>query len=480
MIDGTDLWQVLQQDRTWSLTIFWSVVFIGIPLTVFMCRLYRPAMDLVFAVMIISICHPNILGISFLGEPQYRAAVRGFDVFFVDLCAVVLALAMLWRWQQYKLRWLLPLTLPYFCYMLLGLLSWSMIKGSLEIPDIRVFPDFTSTPPDIEAFHVQIYPLYELFRVARGFFIFWVVANYVRDRHTLGVFVSSIVLSAAYLVFVGIYERYGIGIYRVSADLMHSNDFGVYLGMLGAILLPLAFEEKKTYFAMVYGLLSVALLGVVVMTVSRSALVAYLFAVTASLMFAWWSFRSVRNATFVSLGILGVLIVLTVSYDTLAHRFYHESSVSGSMSERQLFNKQAVMMAQDRFLGAGLGNYSAWSWEKYADEVGEVVEPGVPAHNIWFLTLGELGWLGVLVFLAIWIRTYQIAWRSWSSSTHSLTTAIVFGITLAMVSLLSQSLVHHSYRNSAVYNLLQVFVGVLVAIYYMNQDEERLRKVRQV
>lgn len=466
-----DFWLIFQQGRVQDLSLFFSAIFLGIPFMVFLCQLYRPFIHALFILMVFSICQPNILGISFFGEPQYRAAVRGFDVFLVDICAIALALVMLLNQKNYRFRWLLPLTIPYFCYFVLSVLSWSVVPAELPIPDVRVFPNFTSTPPDIETFHTQIYPLYELFRIAKGFFLFWVVANYIRDDYSIKVFSSAIALSALCLVLTSVYERYGLGIYRISGDLMHANDFAVYLGMLGATLLPLAFQERNYHLSFFYILLSVALLGSIVMTVSRSALFVYTAAIALTALFGWRRFRTSRNTLFVLLGCVALVGIFSVSFDTLVHRFYYMSSIKDSLDERELFNQQAVLMAQDRLLGAGLGNFSAWSWDRYADRVGEAVEPGVPAHNIWYLTLGESGWLGALVlFFAIWGRTVQIVCSLWSSRQRPLMWAVIFGLSLAVVCVFLQSLVHHSYRNSAIYNLLQVYVGVLVGIYLMKKE----------
>lgn len=479
----SDMMLLSQDPRMWILVIFWFSCILVIPMAVLACRVWRPVMDLLFVVLIWSLCHPNLLGISFFTDPLYRAAIRGFEVHLADLIAIVLAIAMLMRWREYRPRWILPFTVPYALMLILGFLSWVVAEHSLAVPGVRQFEGFTARPPDIEVFSTGIYPLYELFRIVRGFFLFWVVANFIRDRWSLKVFCTGIVVTVSYAVVYALIQRYAFGQYRVAAGLMHPNDFGVFCGMLGAVLLPLTFQAKNTYLSLLYGFLATALIAVVVMTVSRSAVVAYVAAIAATLLFALRYHRSGRNGLLLGLGVLGLAFVLAVGYDTLLDRFYYRSSIEGSLVERNLFNEQAVLMAQDHFLGVGLGNFSAWSWEKYADLMPLDVEPGVPAHNIFYLTLGELGYLGLILLLAIWVRFYQLSWRAWKWNRYHLQGALLFGIFLASVVLMSQSLVHFSYRNHAVYYLLQVYAGVMVGIYFMNRQEHRaarqLRELKQ-
>lgn len=469
----TELMPIAQDPRFWILCIFWISCALMIPIGVIFCRFWRPFMDILFVLLLLSLCHPNLLGISFFSDPLYRAAVRGFEIHLSDIIAVILAAAMLMRWREFRPRWFLPLTVPYALMVILGLLSWVAAEQILDVPGVRQLTGFTARPPEIEVFSTGLYPLYELFRILRGFFLFWVVANFMRERWSLRVFTTGVAVTALYAIAFALIQRYAFGEYRVAAGLMHANDFGVFAGMLGAILLPLTFQEKNTYLSSFYGILCVALVGVVVMTVSRSAVVAYFLAIAATLAFSWIYFRSGRNVILLAFGVLGFAAVFAVGYDTLLDRFYYRASVADSMAERNLFNEQAVLMAQDHLLGVGLGNFSAWSWEKYADVVSGEVEPGVPAHNIFYLTLGELGYLGLILLLVIWIRSYQLAWRAWQWNRYNFQAALLFGLVMATFVLLSQSLLHFSYRNPAIYYLLQVYAGVLVGIYYMNRQEYR-------
>ena len=63
-------------------------------------------------------------------------------------------------------------------------------------------------------------------------------------------------------------------------------------------------------------------------------------------------------------------------------------------------------MAKENVVGVGIGNFSAWSWLKYAAQVDEQLPPGTPPHNLWFINLGELGYPGLLAFILIWIKFY--------------------------------------------------------------------------
>jgi hypothetical protein len=74
--------------------------------------------------------------------------------------------------------------------------------------------------------------------------------------------------------------------------------------------------------------------------------------------------------------------------DTLLNRFVKQQSAADDMAYRGLYNSEARLMAKEHPWGVGFGNFSAWSWYRYAEQVDPDLPPGTPAHNNWYLNLG--------------------------------------------------------------------------------------------
>ena len=65
------------------------------------------------------------------------------------------------------------------------ILSWLLLGDStLPVPEVRHLDDYTIYPPEFEIFEVWLYPLFELCKILRGIFIFWIAYNYFYNTKT--------------------------------------------------------------------------------------------------------------------------------------------------------------------------------------------------------------------------------------------------------------------------------------------------------
>jgi probable O-glycosylation ligase (exosortase A-associated) len=62
-------------------------------------------------------------------------------------------------------------------------------------------------------------------------------------------------------------------------------------------------------------------------------------------------------------------------------------------------------LANDRLPGGGFDVYSSYVFQRYAPD------PSMPraAHSIYFQVLGEHGWIGLILFLAVWVLVWRAA-----------------------------------------------------------------------
>jgi O-antigen ligase len=109
-------------------------------------------------------------------------------------------------------------------------------------------------------------------------------------------------------------------------------------------------------------------------------------------------------------GALGGLVMVKAS-DTLIERFTNAPAVS--LDARRGFETAAADMLQDHPLGIGLNQYS-WvlGHEGYAERAGvlRVDRDGV-AHNVYWLTAAELGYIGILAYVLLVLTPIVLAVR---------------------------------------------------------------------
>ncbi|NCN25098.1 hypothetical protein COT94_00685 [Candidatus Falkowbacteria bacterium CG10_big_fil_rev_8_21_14_0_10_37_14] len=82
---------------------------------------------------------------------------------------------------------------------------------------------------------------------------------------------------------------------------------------------------------------------------------------------------------------------------------------NNSINERQTQFSQALQTIQTHPLGVSSGQYTEW----LAKQDNNAKEPSAyqPVHNIWLLTIAELGWLGGLAYLGLWLIPLLIIGR---------------------------------------------------------------------
>jgi len=130
-------------------------------------------------------------------------------------------------------------------------------------------------------------------------------------------------------------------------------------------------------------------------------------AIAAMIVFLWWKSRSKAITGLV----LIILIPVAIGFmpDKWVDRMetIENYEQDGSAMGRIHAWTTAVNVAQDRFTGGGFNLHFADAYSKYADDPAGIRV----AHSIYYQMLGEHGYLGLALFLLLWI----LVWRdsSW-------------------------------------------------------------------
>lgn len=453
--------------------LFWFGIIFGIPVGIYTCRLYKPSMYLAFAILIISLIYPN-WSITFFSRESYKTSTYGFEIHFADLCAIVLFFAMLQRPAEFRLKYVIPLTLPYFFYLLISVISWIFIDKSVNLPFVAV----DINRPEYRYYQLFLYPLFEMAKIVRGFFILWVSANLFIDKKFVTVLTVAFGLIVFYFTFSGLINRYVFHDIRVSFGSFHPNVFNVYIGILGAFLFPLVFATKKQLIMLLYLFLSVCALVSIILTISRASLVGYVVSMLFTIVLGVLRYKSYRNVL-VAGTIVGLSLLLFLKASSTLMERFNDEETQGGFDLRHKLNAAAVLMAKDHFFGVGLGNYYAWSVSKYADLTSSGVNI---AHNIWYLTLGELGYIGLGIFAAIWLRFYQmilycLRFLRFLKSYDGF--PIVLGIFGSSIVLQFQNYFHFAYRDTSIFFTMQILTGLLIRVYLDIKRERALARAQQ-
>jgi len=401
---------------------------------------------------------------------QYRTSTTGLEINIVVLCAFVLYISMLIN--KYKIRYMLPISIPYIIFIVIAIISALLSANEVFNP----YAD-KETPYFLFTYNTGLYPKLELVKLILGYFVFFVTANFIYNNTNLNIVTNSIIIMICYLSFSALVARYVYGEFRV--ELMNSsNVFNGFIAMLGAYIVPFLYAEKSNTKKFLYTVLLTLTLVSIILTISRSSLAAYCLVAVIGGVISFIKYPTINNLAFSLMAMVFMSLAALKGWATLSDRFEEVNNLESYADARPLYNQEGTLMANDNLFGVGLGNFSAYSITKYAKLVSmdPLEDRGTLAHNIWFLTLGELGYPGLIAFIGIWLSCGIILVKSIFFSLrkkYSVYFLHSFACLLSFLALHFQNLYHYSYRDSHVYYLAQIILGLSVGIYLLIRHRMR-------
>lgn len=316
--------------------------------------------------------------VNFFSNESYRGDSRGLEITLLDLVGVVLAIALPERTRRHAA----PFRWQKLAYLLVVAISVSQA----ELP---------------------LFAMFGLWKVVRLFAVSTVAARAVDDELGGEVY-RGLLLGVCYSAFLALKQRYFEGYMQAKGPFSHQNGLGMAMNMVvpGALALWLGGNGGRlAMVAVVAGALCH------VLALSRGGMV--LFVVACGVVFGTSFARkpTSKKAKILGLAALGVLGVLAKSLDTIMERF--TKAPAGSEEGRKLFEAAARAMHADHPFGVGINHFShVLDVRGYADRIGiPLVDRNGIVHNIWWLTLAELGTLGLLAFVALYGSPVLLALR---------------------------------------------------------------------
>jgi hypothetical protein len=444
--------------------IFTLCALLGVPVGILACVIIPALTRWVVILMVWATCEPMKVGINFVSREFYRANTRGFEVTLADLCALVLAGTMLIKSRDVPIRWFPPLSISTLLYLLVGVVSWLLTGPSLPVPEEAILLPYTQ-------FEIGLYPLFELSKIVRGYVLFWVIVNYVRNEETAKNLLWGIAVTVVYMGYLTLSSRYLYGVNRVKATLGHPNTLATYMAMMGSFCFAFVLFFKSMLPSLIWGFLTLLSTLGVILTISRGGLAALIVGVWLNTMVLLPRHLNLKNLALILLSMLTAGAILAAALDTLAGRFVGEQNAADDMAYRGKYNDQAKLMARDHLFGVGLGNFSAQSWSEYAVRVDPDLPPGTPAHNNWFLTLGELGRLGVAALALFWMRFFYLVLPFYVRRNQGLLATLALAGCSSIIVNHIQSLLQLGYRQTPLFFMTMIFMGLGIAAWYDKHEE---------
>jgi putative inorganic carbon (hco3(-)) transporter len=290
---------------------------------------------------------------------------------------------------------LLPLALLFVSLVAGNQRSWSEIaRDKMWIwPGVMVFFVLVS----MSWATVTTYA-FNTFTLILGYLIlFFLIARIITTRKRLrGLFLTLIVSHIFLIIYNPLvvtdpYIRHYIAGATFLGD---GNDFSLSLVILLPFSLELVMGAQKKVYKITFLLLLAILILAIIGTQSRGASLG----MGTAFAYLWW--RSPRKVPgLVALGIV-LFGVLLYAPDVYFSRMKTLSNPEQESSAEARFRawKAGARMAQDHVLGVGAGNFPN-NFPKYRDNDAPV--RWMTAHSMYFLALGELGFLGLLLVLGL-------------------------------------------------------------------------------
>jgi O-antigen ligase len=377
-----------------------------------------------------------------------------------------------------RFRWFPPLTITYGIFLFFVAVSWMFTPGDLSVPNEATQMYVGRGVEFYDHFETSLYPLFEVSKLLRGGIVYLMMVNFINDEKALKTVLASLLLVIAIITLEALKDRYISGYHRISSTLGHPNSLGTFMAMMGTLMFGLTLYRPTFLASGIFGGATAACLVSVLLTISRGALAAFVMGIWIDVSSLLHRFLNLKNIVILIVGGFLALALFFTAADTITTRFLGEQDAVSDIQYRGLYNEEARMMASDHFFGVGMGNFSAYSWIEYGRAVN-LNEYGTQAHNLWFLVLGELGYPGLLAFTVYWLRCASIGipflFRRRTSMIYAAAAAASAALLIGHV----QFMLQLSYRQTSIFMLNKMLLGIVVACWYIDRDirkKERLAR----
>ena len=444
------------------------VVPMGILGAILVSALSKRVRDLFFIALVVLAPMIEHLDVNFVSREWYRGTSRGFEVSLLDFFSFGLLFGSLIAPRRGVSRAYFPGSLGFM------LLFFVYAAFNVAISEPRLFGFF------------------ELWKLVRGLVIFLAIAFYLRSEREMRLLIFSLAVSVIYQAVLAFKQRYVDGIHRVPGTLDDSNSLSVFFCMCAPFFV--AALNSRIPLLLKLACAGTILLAAVaeILTISRAGVIIIALVLLGATLTTMSWHLSLRKVVIAAVVMLGVTGITAKSWHTLKARFA-ESNLQQEYGHKKnlgrgYYIRIANAIAEDKWLGVGLNNWSFWVSNKYGPRLGYKFVPyrgtdtepsyimtsennvdmpqAAPAHSLAALTLGELGIPGLVLLSLVWLRWFQMgATFLWKKSDDPMLRMGV-GIFFCLAGLFLQSLTEWVFRHLPIYFTSHILLGTLASLYH--------------
>lgn len=418
--------------------------------------------------------------------PQYRRFMLGFMVFFT--CHITKPFYMevffvVYRGVDRGFAVTVPdlLFFGFFLWLLMGgsgqKLIWWPYNTTLWLLFIAI--TFISLIHSPVAYH----GLFSIHKLIRGYVLFWVMVNLVRDKEDVQAVVMGMLAAVIFQTSNVLWAKYVTKrvVNRSVGSFPHPNTLAMYVDLIIPTILSLFLangfaksQNKWAVLAVLGGVINV------IFTKSRAALVIAVGALGLVTVVSIMLKPTGRKIGIVLAGFVAMDIIGAMAAPKIIARF--EKAPEASELTRVYFNMAARAMARDHLFGTGYNSYSwmlehtDYYWFVYPDALETVdnleefreSERGRSrlgtAHHIYYLMAAETGWPGMMIFIFFLLRYYLHNVVLLITTRDEYYQAILLGLLVGFTTLHFQGLLEWIFRQTQVFYLFCALSGLMVSI----------------
>ncbi len=429
--------------------IFSSVLLILVPASAVVASLFRRIREVVFVLFLASTAFIDRYDINFLYRGWYESPTRGLEISFVDLLALILLISTLaaMRREGHRMYWPagLGVMLAYFLY------------GATTVL----------------IFEPKIFGLLELFKLLRGLLAYVAVALYVRDKRDTIVLVFVIGAVLLYEGFLAVLQRYFVGTVRVQGTFMHPSMLADYCSVLAPILLSVSLARLRLVAQMAGAAAWALACAATILTITRMGIAALLTASSGVFLIGIAKRPDSRTIAVAFVCFVIAVGLVVRGFDMAYER--HKTMVAGEeagddSAGRKFYYVQAWRMASEYPFGVGLNNYC----HRVSLDEGGTYGKGGLAHSAFCLTLGNLGWPGLIIFLGLWGRFLWISGRALFAKKNDFLTCLSTGCFFGILAAFLAALTEHNFWSQNFYVVFNVVLGLTSALRQIQRCQTEL------
>jgi hypothetical protein len=373
--------------------------------------------------LILAALPPGWVTLSLFNREGYRGHSRGFEISLID----AVALSVLWWAAMGGARALAGswrLVLPWLLYVMVAALG---VVNALDntLWAMAVWKNLKAALPLLAAY-AAVGSALDLRRV-----------------------VACAVAALLFQFGAGLWDRYVLGIYRISAWFEHSNSLAIWSYMMALPVLAAAMHPNEPAKVVAGRILAVlAGGGLAIMTLARGSMSAFAVGCAAILVCSVALKPSRRSALAALVLIVGLLFGLMRGLDSIQARIDGAASEEEVADFRVVLNRQSAEMFKDHALvGIGWNQYGlansrpqgAYSWviEEWNRERGHIYGEEGYTHNaltesLYWLHLAENGILGTTAYGLFLLVTLVVVLSAAWWRRNDLTGAVALGLFVAL------------------------------------------------